>query len=639
MALTPQIDGNIISLEQTEKVLPSKTYKINNDVVSTEIEIEEGKPTVVESDEMITIDDLSYEQISLNIKGNSWQETRSGKNILPNTNKTTTMNGVTFTINAGGSITVNGTNGGEKIAYQVRSNLPLKLNTKYTFSGCSNGSTSTYLMQIALNTNGTKQYHSVSVKPVTFEVTEETTAEVYIVIYANATVTNVTFYPQIEEGIVATDYEPYGAMPSPEFRSEIKNVTGSANITVCNENLFNSKLISNDSLMTINDDGSITIQNNSNAVGYYSVSKSLKELCPILKVGDKPYLYIETTHTNANIYLNQAQQSWTGGYPKVITQELLDSTVAIYGGNNGQTDTLKIMVTLNKLATEYIPHESQQFTFPLAEGQRMYKDSYLADDGVHHKRGQIILDGSEPYWSYESNLTRFVLTILNSKNDTSSRLEVISNNFKYQSNGNEDGICFLYGQKIYLYNYSITSLDDFKTWLSTHNTTIEYELAEEIIEPYTAEQQKVYNEINDILIESSVINIFSNDEIKPFVKVIYFSADNIIFNTGEKDRIIGYADGLEAIKQAIYHILNTERYAYLIYDDNYGVEFEQYIGKDFNFIQATIEDTLREALTHDLRITDVMVNSIDKIDSNVVAINFTATTVYGDLVLGVNINV
>lgn len=111
------------------------------------------------------------------------------------------------------------------------------------------------------------------------------------------------------------------------------------------------------------------------------------------------------------------------------------------------------------------------------------------------------------------------------------------------------------------------------------------------------------------------------------------------FKVNQYDRILGYVDDLEAVKQAVYHILNTERYSCLIYDDNYGVELEQYIGKDLSFIKATIETTLSEALTYDLRITQVTVNSINKISSNEVLINFTVFSIYGDLIMEVSIDV
>lgn len=75
-------------------------------------------------------------------------------------------------------------------------------------------------------------------------------------------------------------------------------------------------------------------------------------------------------------------------------------------------------------------------------------------------------------------------------------------------------------------------------------------------------------------------------------------------------QIAGKVDDLEAVEQTIEHILSIERYAYPIYDDNYGVELEKYIGQDFTFLEATIEDTLREALTQDDRILDIQVEDI-----------------------------
>jgi hypothetical protein len=76
-------------------------------------------------------------------------------------------------------------------------------------------------------------------------------------------------------------------------------------------------------------------------------------------------------------------------------------------------------------------------------------------------------------------------------------------------------------------------------------------------------------------------------------------------------QIAGKVDDLEAIEQTVYHILSVERYACLIYDDNYGVELEKYIGQDLSYLESTIEDTLREALTQDDRILDVQVTDIN----------------------------
>ena len=89
---------------------------------------------------------------------------------------------------------------------------------------------------------------------------------------------------------------------------------------------------------------------------------------------------------------------------------------------------------------------------------------------------------------------------------------------------------------------------------------------------------------------------------------------------------------LDAMKQAIYCILMTERYSNPIYDDNYGIELEKYIGKDLGYISATIETTLREALMQDDRVVGVVVNNVEvsKERFDYCTVEFTVTTIYGE---------
>ena len=83
----------------------------------------------------------------------------------------------------------------------------------------------------------------------------------------------------------------------------------------------------------------------------------------------------------------------------------------------------------------------------------------------------------------------------------------------------------------------------------------------------------------------------------------------------------------------------VERYSYLIYSNNYGVELQQYLGRDFGYLESTIQETLQDALLYDLRIKDVIVNEVTKQDNDKAKINFTVYTIYGNLQLEVNINV
>ena len=74
----------------------------------------------------------------------------------------------------------------------------------------------------------------------------------------------------------------------------------------------------------------------------------------------------------------------------------------------------------------------------------------------------------------------------------------------------------------------------------------------------------------------------------------------------EKDTISGgYISGIEALKQAVYKILNTERYDYIMYSWNYGVEIKNLFGKHISYVLPELERVITEALVQDDRIEEV----------------------------------
>lgn len=70
-------------------------------------------------------------------------------------------------------------------------------------------------------------------------------------------------------------------------------------------------------------------------------------------------------------------------------------------------------------------------------------------------------------------------------------------------------------------------------------------------------------------------------------------------------RIIGTTDGQPAIEQAILKNFDTERFAYVIYSKNYGIELEKYIGKDYDFIRSDLQRAIEECLLVDARIYSI----------------------------------
>lgn len=99
------------------------------------------------------------------------------------------------------------------------------------------------------------------------------------------------------------------------------------------------------------------------------------------------------------------------------------------------------------------------------------------------------------------------------------------------------------------------------------------------------------------------------------------------------NRVYGYTDGLEAIKQAIYLALNTERYKYIIYSWNYGVELEDLFGKPIPLVLAELERVIKEALLVDTRIIKVD-NFKFESQQNKVSVTFTVSTIFGDIETG-----
>lgn len=100
--------------------------------------------------------------------------------------------------------------------------------------------------------------------------------------------------------------------------------------------------------------------------------------------------------------------------------------------------------------------------------------------------------------------------------------------------------------------------------------------------------------------------------------------------------ISGFVDGKSAIEQTVRHILSTERYSYVIYPDNYGMEFEKYIGKSFQYFQATIENDLKSALTQDDRIADVKVTNMEQLNVDSALVEFDVYTTEGIIEMGAN---
>ena len=97
------------------------------------------------------------------------------------------------------------------------------------------------------------------------------------------------------------------------------------------------------------------------------------------------------------------------------------------------------------------------------------------------------------------------------------------------------------------------------------------------------------------------------------------------------NRILGTCDNLEAVKQSVFKILNTERYEYLIYSWNYGIELKDLYGQPPMYVCPEIERRVKEALSQDDRITSIDNFEFDILKKGVVSVSFTVHTIFGDM--------
>ena len=94
--------------------------------------------------------------------------------------------------------------------------------------------------------------------------------------------------------------------------------------------------------------------------------------------------------------------------------------------------------------------------------------------------------------------------------------------------------------------------------------------------------------------------------------------------------IIGTIDEIQAVEQAVFLILNVERYEWLIYSWNYGFEKKSLIGKPVAFCIPDIERRGKEALLQDDRITAVENFPFD-VNKNKVLTTFTVISIFGPI--------
>lgn len=342
-----------------------------------------------------------------------------------------------------------------------------------------------------------------------------------------------TYYVQVEEDIVANPYVPYNLL-------EIKNV---------GENLFNP----------------------SNAKDGYVSDRSGQIIGVNIKNKNTGYIKIDGEEKYF-ILSNKLTGNWGAWYDKdkkfisgitlgsknkgIVTAPnnayFINFTVSYE--NNNPDYANNVMIARSDKEIPYKPYQEQKINFPLSEGQKLYEGSYLADDGIHHKRKQYVITGNETIekiWIDDDTHHVFAIKASLPVPQISDKTykEYLCNTYRVLNyDGGIDSIwanrkdnntnyttamaidyanssLSLRG-RIIIKDMSIDDIDKMKTYLSEQHSNgtpviVEYGLSEEEIVPYTEAQQEAWNKIESMKLYDGINHIESTSEIDIKYNYIY----------------------------------------------------------------------------------------------------------------------
>lgn len=207
------------------------------------------------------------------------------KNLLNNNLTTQTVNGITYTVNADKSITVNGTaTADSNIKIDVYAGTDgLEIGNKYILSGVPKGVTGCCMYLINSNVNFKAEDFGDGA-----EFTFPEIDIIYFVILVNSgtTLNNVTFYPMIRYASIENDsYEPYQGLSVSEELAMVKSAVGYEKKQLIPYPFFQSTVTKQNLEWKDNGDGTITVNGTPNEVSGYGMVDSSLGVGLFLKAG------------------------------------------------------------------------------------------------------------------------------------------------------------------------------------------------------------------------------------------------------------------------------------------------------------------------------------------------------------------
>ena len=500
------------------------------------------------SGEVITVTDSANRPLqNLVLSGKTTQKTYTGKNKLPSPydSTTKTVNGVTFTDNGDGTITVNGT-ATAFTRYTIKTMYTIEPGT-YILSGCpSGGSSSTYYIEL-LGVIGDSMEEYETGNGLTINMTQDSFIDSLFIRIENGTkLSNAVFKPMIRlASVTDASWEPYtGGIPAPNpgYHVPLESVgdSGSMGVTVAGKNLLKSmrapgySITSNGVTFTVQEDGTITTKGapiDTTAfcqciftqyvehrfylpAGTYTISSGLSDRSGYFMVTlREPTSSVD----EKSFYAYNTPITFTLDTPKIIwscvrvSRDVGNATVGL---------VFKPQIEIGDTATVYEPYKAPQ-TLTIQTPNGLHGIGEVKDeiDGKNSVRTQRIyekvFDGTEACETYAPTVTNGVLFRLNPYISHEYRASSKCSHFTFNTYG-WDSQANRQFKTIYP-DYCVFRHDDyptpdaFKTWLAQQyaNGTpvkVQYVLETPIETPLSAEEMLQYSTLHTNKPNTTVFN-------------------------------------------------------------------------------------------------------------------------------------
>lgn len=456
---------------------------------------------------------------SLEIQGNTEQQTYTGKNLLDYTDAAypVSKNGLVATLNSDGSITLTGTPNANYVIF-VSQDMTAILEDGATYTISSDSySADFYIDVVATRVGGGNSYPANTRSgSASFTVNKSTFSgytiniQTYTTASWGASSKTITRKFQLEKGSAPTSFEPYvGGVPAPnpDYPQAVQTVTGENVVQICRKNLLNifetraagSTITDKGITYTLRDDGGIDVSGTATANSHANVFGEWSDSSPIRIPLDSSKTYIMSYSLG---------DGWIGLIKNGsrVYQRLNTSDNKIITGASGITlfridvangatisDTLYAQLELGSSASSFEPYQEQSYEVNLGNIELCkigtYQDSIYKSAGkwyVHKEVGKYTFTGNESP-SVNTASTNTTRCLINNclPADAPAQPQATgtgkSNYFEYRTNWSDDVAGIYSNNRTIVFRGAKTTIgttqDAVKAWLASTNLMCYYALA------------------------------------------------------------------------------------------------------------------------------------------------------------------